>query len=175
MIKAAVELARKLLALLAVVSLLSWVLSVVLSKHHHAITFWLVVALGLLMLTFASAWLDERGKRIQLERVAAGRGPENLADRLDGIAHEVGLLQADIPAVFRDRAQERGFGDEVNAIVRQVNRELRLSAPRFLDYWKTNPPGFTFVRSPEGYRERCRISRDQLAHISARVRSGDDA
>ncbi len=60
------EIGRRLFAVLSAVSVVAWVVSVVSSKHHHAITFWLVVTLGLLSLTFGAAWLEERGRARRL-------------------------------------------------------------------------------------------------------------
>jgi hypothetical protein len=58
---------RRLFTILASVSVVAWVVNVLASKHHHAITLWLVIALGLLAATFCTAWLDERATVRRLE------------------------------------------------------------------------------------------------------------
>ena len=68
------EFGRKLVAVLSLVSLVVWLVGVVTSRHHHALTFWLVLALGLLSLAFCSAWLDERSKARRLQAPEGATG-----------------------------------------------------------------------------------------------------
>jgi hypothetical protein len=80
------EIGRKLFAVLSAASAVGWLVVVVTSKHHHAITFWLVIAEGFLALAFCTAWLDERATARRLQAQAVVPFEAWLQQRIDAAA-----------------------------------------------------------------------------------------
>jgi hypothetical protein len=58
--RAALSYVQAVFALLGFVSLVVWLINVVTSRHHHPLTYWLVVSLGLL-LAASLIWGARRG------------------------------------------------------------------------------------------------------------------
>jgi hypothetical protein len=58
--RAALSYVQAVFALLGFVSLVVWLINVVASKHHHPLTYWLVVSLGLLLVA-SLIWGARRG------------------------------------------------------------------------------------------------------------------
>lgn len=125
------EIARKPLAVLSAASVVAWVVSIVTSKHHHAITFWLVVAEGLLALTFCAAWLDARGVARRL------RTPDPLGGWVQG--------RIDAATLIKRHRQARGdqwfIAETARWEVENVTHLDKALAPDLVDKYRRSTPG----------------------------------